>query len=30
MFKYAPCHEDIWGVNVQLHAFLTLAPVGGE
>jgi len=25
-----PCHEDVWGVEVQFHAFLTLALDGGE
>jgi hypothetical protein len=25
-----PSHEDVWGVEVQLHAFLTSALDGGE
>jgi hypothetical protein len=28
--KHTPCHEDVLGVEIQLHAFLTIALNGGE
>jgi hypothetical protein len=30
VLNQAPCHEDVLGVKVQLHAFLTSAQDGGE
>jgi len=30
LLNYAPCHEDVWEMEVQLHAFLNLALDGGE
>jgi len=30
LLNYAPRHEDIWGVEIQLRAFLTSALDGDE
>jgi hypothetical protein len=30
MLNQAPRHEDAWGVEVQLHTFLTSVPQGSE
>jgi hypothetical protein len=30
LFNWAPRHEGVLGVELQLHAFLTSAPDGGE